>query len=230
MDYSQNHMFCFSNNWDNKEYWCTNCVSLSKYHVLDKEDFDNITCKKIFTSELLYKEFKDMYKDTLTEDQLLSMATVEIIDLKDNVKQWLNNNVKPHKTKHAWCYGSDEYRTLYKQGINIFFNRKCDALAFIKAWSVYKKPVKYYNSFKSEIKILNLKTLRYDKGVDLRYDCIGASKLGEDRNPPSVMNTLGIMYKESIPQSISDCWQFFGCVNLPDELPSYLIKYKDGEK
>lgn len=36
------------------------------------------------------------------------------------------------------------------------------------------------------------------------------------------MEELGITYQLAVPQSISDCWRFFNCENVPDELPEYL--------
>lgn len=37
------------------------------------------------------------------------------------------------------------------------------------------------------------------------------------------MKDLGITYQLAVPQSISDCWWFFNCENVPDELPKYLV-------
>lgn len=35
-----------------------------------------------------------------------------------------------------------------------------------------------------------------------------------------LMERLGITYQKAVPQSLGDCWWFFGCLNVPDKLPS----------
>lgn len=47
--------------------------------------------------------------------------------------------------------------------------------------------------------------------IDLKYDLIGAHYAGEDRHPQEVMESLGIYYLHSTPQSIADCWWFWCC-------------------
>lgn len=41
-----------------------------------------------------------------------------------------------------------------------------------------------------------------------------------------VMGDLGITYDHAVPQSISDCWWFFNCKNVPDPTPSFLSPIK----
>lgn len=36
------------------------------------------------------------------------------------------------------------------------------------------------------------------------------------------LKELGITYQLAVPQSMGDCWWFFNCENVPDELPEYL--------
>lgn len=43
-----------------------------------------------------------------------------------------------------------------------------------------------------------------------------------DEHPQRVMHDLGIDYVHAVPQSIADCWHFWGCSNLPDPLPPFL--------
>jgi len=35
-----------------------------------------------------------------------------------------------------------------------------------------------------------------------------------------VMQRLGIKYLYAVPQSMGDCWQFYCCENIPDEIPA----------
>lgn len=38
------------------------------------------------------------------------------------------------------------------------------------------------------------------------------------------MKKLGITYQHSTPQSMLDCWQFWNCENVPNELPPFLTE------
>ena len=61
--------------------------------------------------------------------------------------------------------------------------------------------------------------------VDISFD-IYASIL----HPQKVLKDLGVTYQKAVPQSIADCWWFFGVENLPDDLPDDLkrqIEVKD---
>lgn len=40
------------------------------------------------------------------------------------------------------------------------------------------------------------------------------------------MRKLGITYEHATPQSIADCWWFWGCKNVPDPLPAALKTLK----
>jgi hypothetical protein len=44
----------------------------------------------------------------------------------------------------------------------------------------------------------------------------------ENRHAQVVMKELGITYQHSTPQSMLDCWQFWNCKNVPDEIPGFL--------
>lgn len=61
---------------------------------------------------------------------------------------------------------------------------------------------------------------------NLRYDLIGAHMSGEKRHAQEVMQKLGITYQHSTPQSISDTWWFWNCENVPEELPTFIVKLK----
>jgi len=37
---------------------------------------------------------------------------------------------------------------------------------------------------------------------------------------------LGITYQHATPQSVADCWQFWNCENIPNELPEYITEFK----
>lgn len=41
-------------------------------------------------------------------------------------------------------------------------------------------------------------------------------------HPQVQMRNLGITYREAVPQSMIDCWEFYGCENIPDVLPPWI--------
>jgi len=61
---------------------------------------------------------------------------------------------------------------------------------------------------------------------NLKYDMLGASMADANDHPEKVMEALGITYKLSTPQSMYDSWWFWGCENVPAELPSYIDTLK----
>ena len=44
----------------------------------------------------------------------------------------------------------------------------------------------------------------------------------EARHAQEVMKDLGITYQHSTPQSMGDCWWFWNCEDIPEDLPQYL--------
>lgn len=57
----------------------------------------------------------------------------------------------------------------------------------------------------------------------LRYDYIDAIfKNNEKRHASEVLKSLGISYQASTPQTICDQYWFWNCVNIPNNLPSYI--------
>jgi len=60
-----------------------------------------------------------------------------------------------------------------------------------------------------------MKQLTYDLQT-AHMDC------NETRHAIVVMEDIGITYQHSTPQSMGDCWWFWNCENLPDNLPEYL--------
>lgn len=56
---------------------------------------------------------------------------------------------------------------------------------------------------------------------DLVVDIYGRSEHARD-----TMTRLGISYFHAVPQSVGDCWWFFNCRNIPDDLPEN-VKVRD---
>jgi hypothetical protein len=63
--------------------------------------------------------------------------------------------------------------------------------------------------------------------MHLVYSCITAGwDHKENRHAQVVMKELGITYQHATPQSMFDCWQFWNCENIPDELPGFIKEFK----
>ena len=56
--------------------------------------------------------------------------------------------------------------------------------------------------------------------MNLYYGLQGAP----NGHPRKVMEELGITFFHATPQSLGDCWWFWCCENVPNELPSFLHK------
>lgn len=140
MDYLQNHCWCSDSNWGGM-YDCRHLVTLSSYRDNFTDDWNNLVC---------YDEHK-------------------VLTLNDNVLQWLTDNVldtdKPYNgntTTKGWCIGSLEYRKNDScSSFSIFFQRRKDAMAFIKRWSKWKKPLQYCQYFTDVRKKLDVNTGKY---------------------------------------------------------------------
>lgn len=57
--------------------------------------------------------------------------------------------------------------------------------------------------------------------------CINVSYWTVNEHAQALMSKLGITYKEAIPQSMHDCWDFLFCENVPDELPRGVTAYDE---
>lgn len=83
--------------------------------------------------------------------------------LRADVYQWLTDNVKDRADKEqpkGWAVGSDTYNAPQLCRFSLFFHRRRDAMAFVKHWSIHKRPVHYLNYFTDVRKELDPKTGR----------------------------------------------------------------------
>lgn len=69
----------------------------------------------------------------------------------------------------------------------------------------------------------------------LKFDMLYVHLITCDKNTPEVkrsgemhpqkaMRELGITYQHATPQPIGDCWWFWNCENIPDNLPPFLTE------
>jgi hypothetical protein len=69
--------------------------------------------------------------------------TQDSFRLKSEVTEWLETNIP----KGKWAVGTDKYNAIDKLNFNIFFQSSRDARKFVKKWSVFEKPLLYFNYF-----------------------------------------------------------------------------------
>ena len=62
-----------------------------------------------------------------------------------------------------------------------------------------------------------LMTAHYKKELMSKEDFLLGSMHAQ-----KAMKEMGITYQHATPQSMSDCWWFWNCENIPDELPLFL--------
>lgn len=60
----------------------------------------------------------------------------------------------------------------------------------------------------------------------LTLDLYGKNMAGDRRHAQEIMRDLGINYEHATPQSMGDCWWFWNCTNIPDDMPSYITESK----
>lgn len=72
-----------------------------------------------------------------------------------------------------------------------------------------------------------------NKRIDITYDLMFGMAIHMGRaskddaelfngHPQEVLKKLGITYTVAVPQSLYDCWQLWGCENIPEKLPEFL--------
>lgn len=164
MDYLKNHCWCNSSNWGGKHYDCQIIVGLNSYEDHNKEDFLNITTKVMGFDQHNYDTLgKLWFERGVPEEQIREQFHSEYNTLKPEVVDWLNINVPDDNSGNKmWCIGDERYLMKDSCGINIFFQRRKDAMSFIKRWSKWKKPVYYTQYFTDVRKKLNLTTMKYE--------------------------------------------------------------------
>lgn len=148
MNYLRNHCWCSSSNWGGN-YDCQIIVSLQAYEEDYIEDWENLIIKV---------PIKEKFKiGTLPEIEI----ETNILKLKPEVISWLYENVSDFQGKPGWCVGSDSYNKDSPIEYSVFFQRRKDAMKFIKTWSKWKKPLFYCQYFTDIRKRLDTKTGKY---------------------------------------------------------------------
>ena len=85
----------------------------------------------------------------------------EYYSLKPEVIQWLVENIPDFQKGKGWCIGSEKYMMTDSGSASVFFQRRRDAMKFIKTWSKWKRPLFYCQYFTDIRKQLDLSTGKY---------------------------------------------------------------------
>lgn len=175
MDYIKNICWCNSSHWDNKIFNCNIIVSISSYKEEDKEDFEKMTkLVEVFNkdtydniiraAESIASEDPEKFKDYLSSIKSnKKTGFVKIRVFNTEVLKWLDDNILDIKNKKSWCVGSNDYNLSDSGSLSVFFQRRKDAMLFIKTFSKWKKPINYCQYFTDVRKTLDIKTLKYKK-------------------------------------------------------------------
>jgi len=167
MHHHINHCFCTQAEHSNDFYDAGNMVEINKREN-DSDDWDSlIDIKRVVSLEDLeiqksvLGKMKEKYPDI--DYPVEEMATKDCPFLKDEVLQWLSDNIKPQGKEQGWAMGTEQYRIVQGHQLTLWFQRRNDAKKFIKTFSKYKKSTSYFNYLKDPIdnKILNIETGKY---------------------------------------------------------------------
>lgn len=149
MNYLRNHCWCSDSNWGGN-FDCQIIVSLNHYESdAYKEDWNNLMYKKTGIATLEFGKHAGMEYET------------EYYSLKPEVIQWLVENIPDFQKGKGWCIGSEKYMMTDSGSASVFFQRRRDAMKFIKTWSKWKRPLFYCQYFTDIRKQLDLSTGKY---------------------------------------------------------------------
>lgn len=163
MDYLRNHCWCSDSNWGG-HYNCQIIVNISSYEDHDSEDYTNMTHQEVHFSQKDYERAQEIFtgEPHYNDAFYRSYATKTIRVFNQDVLDWLEKNVADSNGNKMWAVGSKDYQSIDGSGKSVFFNRRKDAMAFIKRFSQWKKPIYYTQYFTDVRKKLNLKTMKYE--------------------------------------------------------------------
>jgi hypothetical protein len=134
-------------------------AAFPSYEIID-DDWTNLI---EFTNEYFDQKEYDETMARLAEmdkdhefDEMYARGNatkLNVPTLKQEVIDWLNENVADdpnpiEQCAKGWCMGNISYRATDHCQLSLFFYRRSDAMAFVKRWSVHKKPTTYLDYFK----------------------------------------------------------------------------------
>ena len=170
MHHHINHCWCSESEHNGDYYDAPNMVEINK-HESDADDWDSLVYIKRIVSkedleiqESVAESMKEKYPEMNYSDEMVrEMASKDCPFLKEEVQQWLSDNIKQKGGEPGWAIGSEQYRLNQGYQITLWFQRRNDAKKFIKTFSKWKKSTSYFNYLKDPIinKVLDTETGKY---------------------------------------------------------------------
>lgn len=173
MHHHINHCWCSQSEHNDQSYDAPNMVEINRLEK-DADDWSNlIDIKRVVGKEEL--ELQQSIAESMTkrmgidaggfytEEKIRELATRDCPILKEEIQQWLHDNIKDKDGDQGWAMGNDDYRVVQSYQLTLWFQRRNDAKKFIKTFSKYNKATSYFNYLKDPIdnKLLNLETGKY---------------------------------------------------------------------
>lgn len=138
-----------------------NLNNINLLNSIYNPDFKNLTVSKKIFDEREYNKYIEVISEFYPENKEEIIKKIDkdkfskdVYILKEEVFNWLEKNIKDVETDSTnineikgWCIGNEDYLSRDNDRITIFFKRQLDALNFIRAWSIFKEPVFYFDYF-----------------------------------------------------------------------------------
>ncbi len=167
MHHHINHCWCSASHRDGGMFDSRNMVDINRLEA-DEADWDNL----IEMSRVVSQERQEMMKGVFdkfpevydTEEKILEACRVDCPNLKPEIVEWLEQNIKPARDgSPGWAMGNDDYRANSSYSLTLWFIRHGDAKRFIKQWSSFGKATSYFDYFKDPIinLVLDTETMKY---------------------------------------------------------------------
>lgn len=160
-----NHCYCRDSIWG-ESYDCRYIVSIKEFKNNDIKQTTIDWTRVVESGDYFDVEQSERVKalrPEADENFINACSMKETYRLKPEVRKWLDENVKDRQDEESpkgWAVGTDKYNSNGMCKLTLFFHRKTDALAFIRAWSEYPKPETDFNYFRDRKMRLNLETMR----------------------------------------------------------------------
>lgn len=127
-----NHMYCTQPCWEMEGmYCCSYGITIQKigkdksYYDEPEKDWSNLTAQGKFFDEEEYNKLVEFESTKeIPKERLKVWAMKSFPKLKDEVIEWLNENVKDSKEGKGWCCGDESYLATNPLSIHIFFTER----------------------------------------------------------------------------------------------------------
>lgn len=153
MHYHSNVMYCTQSHWTDEMYESAHYVRIPKYVPGGSLELDPDWKTLIDVIDVMDTEKQARYLEQGL-NYVSAVFKTQCPSLKPEVLAWITDIVTPPKSpadykfdQWGWAMGSDSFRLHNPTQFELWFYRRSDAMAFIRKWSIHKKPTSYFNYF-----------------------------------------------------------------------------------